>query len=125
MQTIDIPQRDWGRTLEEFSLSHDGSIVTLEVLWPDIGAQAQINALPLLAISADMKDPEPAIVIDAGNRDGEHVSHVIDSPIRVRLTRTDDGQDAAIEIESESGVTNILRLHANPAQPEHLLQQGQ
>jgi hypothetical protein len=125
VQTIDVPQKDWSRTLEDFSAIHDRWLVSLDVLWPDLGAQTQIRDLPLLGITAETPPAEPVIVIEAGHSDGKHLSHIIHGPAYVRIARTDEGADVAVEIESEGGSTNILRLRV-PARPETVdhLQRG-
>lgn len=110
MQTIEVPQRDWSRTLDEFSALHEGRLISLDVLWPDMGAQSAIQDLPLLGITAELQHTDPVIVIEAGHSDGEHVSHVIHAPASVRIARQDQGVDVALEIESSGGSTNILRL---------------
>lgn len=112
MQTIDVPQREWPQMLADFSLAHDRWPISIEVLWPDMGAQSQLIDLPLLGVTAELGVPEQLIVIAAGHDDGEYVSHVIHDPIRVLLARTDDGDDAALEIVSEGGAVNIVRLRA-------------
>jgi hypothetical protein len=124
MQTIDVPQRDWSRTLDEFSALHDRRLVSLDILWPDLGAQSAIQDLPLLGITAELQHADPVIIIEAGHSDGEHVSHVIHGPAYVRIAREDDGRDVALEIESSGGSTNILRLRLDAPpeaveQPQH------
>ena len=122
MQTIEVPQRDWSRTLDEFSALHDRHLISLDVLWPDMGAQSAIEELPLLGITAELQHAEPVIVIEAGHSDGEHVSHVVHAPASVRIARDDHGADVALEIVSSGGSTNLLRLALSPevpGQPQH------
>jgi hypothetical protein len=34
MHTIEVPQKDWARTLDEFSAIHNGWLVSLDVMGP-------------------------------------------------------------------------------------------
>jgi hypothetical protein len=110
MQTIDVPQRDWGRTLDEFSALHDGWIVSLDVLAPEIGAQPEIRQLPLRGVTADTDSHGAAITIAAALSDGEQITHIVHAPTHVRIERTNDGADVALQIESRDGAAAILRL---------------
>ena len=53
MRTIDVPQQDWTRTLDQLSAVHDGWLVSLDVVGPLLGAQPQIRDLPLRGITAE------------------------------------------------------------------------
>ena len=56
MQTVEIPRKAWAQTLNEFTAIHEGWLVSLDVLGPTIGAQPEINNLPLLGVLADRVD---------------------------------------------------------------------
>ena len=45
MRTTEIPRADWSRIMAEFSAAHDGWLVSLDILSPDIGAQPDIKEL--------------------------------------------------------------------------------
>ena len=53
MRTVEIPRAEWAQRLNEFTAIHEGWLVSLDVLDPEIGAQPEIRNLPLLGISAD------------------------------------------------------------------------
>jgi hypothetical protein len=110
MRTIEVPQREWTRTLDEFSSIHNGWLVSLDVLGPELGVQPQIRDLPLRGVTAETSLRSPAITIAAGRGDGEHISHIIHSPTHVRIERTDEGADVAMQIESDDGLAAILRF---------------
>ena len=64
----------------------------------------------------DMPTGACKIEVMAGDP-GANVSHEIAHPIHVRLARSDDGRDAALEIESDSGPSTLVRfmpLHELP-----------
>jgi hypothetical protein len=110
MRTIEVPQKDWTRTLDEFSAIHEGWLVSLDVMGPTLGAQHQLRDLPLLGITAELGPREPAITIAAARADGEQFTHVIHAPTHVRIERTNDGADVALEVESSDGNAAILRF---------------
>ena len=51
MRTTEIPRADWSRVTAEFSAAHDGWLVSLDILSPDIGAQPDITDLPLVGVT--------------------------------------------------------------------------
>lgn len=107
MRTVEIPREAWVQRLNEFSLIHDGWLVSLDVLGLEIGAQPEIANLPLLGVSADHNG---TIAVSVARSATEHFTHVIHAVTRIYVERTDDGADAALEIESVDGTTTILRL---------------
>ena len=117
MQTVEVQPVRWPRTLEDFSATHEGWLVSLDILAPTLGAQHEVHDLPLLGVVAEPHSDGPVITISAAGRDGEQITHVIHAPTSVRIERTNDGVDAAMQIESAEGVTTILRLKPQ-ARPE-------
>jgi hypothetical protein len=112
MQTVEIPREGWIRRLDEFTNAHEGWLVSLEVLGPDIGAQPEIDNLPLLGVSADRVDHEGTIVISVGRSATDHLAHLIHGVTHIYVERTDEGADAALQIESADGTAAILRFRA-------------
>ena len=110
MLTIEIPQKDWARTLDEFSALHDGWLVSLDVLAPELGVQPEIHDMPLRGVTAESHSSGPSITIAAARNDGEHITHIIHDPTHVRIERTNDGADVALQIESTEGTSSILKV---------------
>jgi hypothetical protein len=119
MRTVEIPREAWAQTLNEFTAIHEGWLISLDVLSPEIGAQPEINNLPLLGVSADRADHDGSIVISAARSVGEHITHTIHAATRVYIERREDGADIALQIESADGTKTILRFRAT-ALPETL-----
>jgi hypothetical protein len=117
MQTVEIQPGRWSRALAEFSATHEGWLVSVDVLSAEIGAQPEFRDLPLVGVVAEPEHGEGLISISAAKLDGEQITHMIHSPTRVRIERLDDGADAAMQIESAEGITTILRLKT-PARSE-------
>ena len=110
MRTVEVPEKDWMRTLDEFSALHRGQPVSLDVVAPSLGVQPQIRELPLRGVTAEAGPRGPAILISAARGDGEQITHLIPSPTHVRIARTSEGADVALEIESDEGLAAILRF---------------
>jgi hypothetical protein len=117
MHTLVIPRADWREKLDEFSTAHEGWRVSLELMAPDLGVQPEIDDLPLVGVTADLKEKDATITIAAESKRGEHVTHIIHMPARVQLEQSDAGADVALEIESNDHAKAILRFTA-PATTE-------
>jgi hypothetical protein len=114
MRTVEIPPKDWVRTLNEFSAQHEGWLVSLDVIGPTLGVQPQIRELPLRGVTAESGPRGSAITISAALFDGEQITHLIPSATHVRIDRTNEGADLALEIESDEGLAAILRFKSTP-----------
>lgn len=113
MRTVEIPHEAWAQTLNEFTAIHEGWLVSLDILGSTIGAQREINDLPLLGVSADRADHDGTITISAAARSAaEHITHTIHAATRLHIERRDDGADVALQIESADGTKAILRFRA-------------
>jgi uncharacterized protein DUF5335 len=110
MFTVDVPRKDWPSVLGEFSAIHEGWLVSLDVMGSDLGVQPQFRDVPLRGIVAETTLSEPAITIVGGRPDGGRATHVIHGPAHVRIERTPEGADVALEVESGAGLTAILRF---------------
>ena len=110
VQTIEISRKDWAETLDAFTLMHEGWLVSVDVLSPDIGAQPAILNLPLLGLTADPVDRGDTVSISVARSAVDHVTHVVRAPNRMWIERTDEGADTALEIEAVDGSKTILRF---------------
>ena len=112
MQTFEIPREAWVHHLNEFTTIHEGWLVSLDVLGPEIGAQPEIHNLPLLGVSADRASHDGTVAVSVARSATEHFTHVIHAVARIYLERTNDGADAALQIESVDGTKTIVRFRA-------------
>jgi uncharacterized protein DUF5335 len=118
MRTQEIPREQWNRFFDSFSRRHEGWLATLEVLDTNIGAQPEAIDLSFEGISISSEDGEAElIVISLTKSPAEHVTHMIDHPMRVWLQQTDQGADASLEIEAEDAAKTLLRFRS-PVPPE-------
>jgi hypothetical protein len=109
MQTREIPRSEWPAFLNSFSSRHQGWVVDVEVFGPDIGAQIEGTGLVLQGLTDEWDEANSnAIVIMAGKRPDNHVSHLINRPTEIGLEKTDSGMDAALVITGEDGARTLL-----------------
>src|SRR5437867_11317809 len=102
MSTQEIPRDEWNNFFNQFSRQHEGWLATLEVLGPDIGAQEEAHELPLEGIShASESSESDTIAISLGKTPADHVTHTIEQAQHVWLETTEEGANAALEIESK------------------------
>src|SRR5215813_1957463 len=111
MQTKEIPREQWIKYFDNFSKSHEGWIVTLEILGSDLGDQEEASGLPLVGVSADVKARENRIEIIVGGRPDVDVTRFIDTPKSVWVKESSMPGDEAIEIESADGTKTLLNFH--------------
>jgi uncharacterized protein DUF5335 len=116
MRTEEIARSDWERSLDAFSAVHEGWLVSLQVLSPELGAQPVITDLPLVGVTLDDEQAQ-GIAIAAERSAGEHATHFVAAPTHVWVERTEEGADVALEIESSDGSRTLLSLKT-PARPE-------
>lgn len=118
MQTKEITRTEWPSFFDSFSRQHEGWLATLEILGPEIGAQIEERDLPFEGITDEWDETEGnTIMIMAGGKADDHVTHMIRRPTEVSLEQTDEGADAALAIKSEDGVTALLTFRS-PVLPE-------
>jgi hypothetical protein len=111
MRTQEIPKNEWTGFFDSFSRKHEGWLVNLEIFGPEIGAQVEERELALEGITDEWDETEGnTVIIMAGVKPDDHISHSVTRPTQVSLEQTDEGADAALLIKSEDGVTALLRF---------------
>jgi hypothetical protein len=118
MITREIPKNEWPTFFDNFSRKHEGWLVDLEILGPDIGAQVEGRDLTLEGITDEWNDAlGDTIIIMTGLKPEEHTTHSVTHPTEVSVEQTDDGADATLAVKSEDGTTALLRFRS-PMLPE-------
>jgi hypothetical protein len=111
MPTQEISRNDWTEFFHGFSSSHQGWLASIEVLGSDVGAQVEVRELLFEGITADLKDRGvDTIALMLGGKPDDHLTHTISAPVHVRLHQTDEGADEALQIESTSETTTLVRF---------------
>jgi len=111
MRTKEIPRNEWPAFFDSFSRQHEGWLVNLEILAPEIGAQLEEHDLAFEGITGEETNGN-AITIMAGLEPDDHITHSITDPTQVSLEQTDEGADAALAIKGADGVTALLRFRS-------------
>jgi hypothetical protein len=109
MDTLTIPPEQWTFRLNRLSEAFEGWPVSLDVIAQPDGQPREFNKIPLLGITAEPNGP---IVISVVAPTGEHVTHIIQSPTRVLLDKSDRGANVALQIESADGARAVLRFRS-------------
>ena len=114
MATREIPRNEWVAFFDSFSRQHENWLSTVEVIGADVGAQLEASERPLAGITADLGQDEQHDLVSVfiGGTPGEHVAHLIRGPAHVRLKERDDGAHEALQIESRTGATTLLRFRS-------------
>jgi putative phosphoribosyl transferase len=114
MRTTEIPQRDWSGKLDELSRIHEGWLVSLDIVMAQaIGAQHEFRQMPLVGITAEPTNGG-TITIAVAEPTGEHVTHMVHSPMHVFIEKTREGKHAALEIDSADGTKAVLKFRSSP-----------
>jgi hypothetical protein len=107
--TTEIARHDWMSFFDSLTYMHVDEPVSIEVLRQDIGAQLQVDDLPLDGITAEVEGSHATITIAAGSDPDRHVWHIISDPVSVWLARGSAGEDEALEIvEADQTVTLVF-----------------
>lgn len=110
MSNQEIRRTEWREFFDEFSRAHERWLATVEV-FGDLGAQTVAAELPLVGIVADEPSHGGAVSIVLGRGD-ETLTHTVARPARVDVERTEEGAEAAVEIESAGGEKTLLRFRS-------------
>ena len=110
METVEIPLPRWAESLDRFTLTHEGRLISVDVMSQEFGAQPEIRDLPLLGVTSETHERGPLIAIAAARSPSQHVTHFVREPTHLWIERTNEGADTALEIESADQTKTIVRL---------------
>jgi hypothetical protein len=110
MRTREIPRTEWVSFCNNFSRSHEGWGVTLEVFGSEIGDQIEERALFLAGLTAEVSERGDHVAIMLGGKPAGHVTRQISAPTAIELELGEDGTNRALQIKSADGTATLLRL---------------
>jgi len=110
MHSHEIPSDQWVPFFNDLSKRHQGEHVSVELMGRDIGDQMAAQDQSLLGITVDPPSGAFKIEVMLGEMNGVNMAHEIAHPVHVRLAQSDDGKDAAIEIEPDGGPCTLVRF---------------
>ena len=100
-----LPHLEWATELDDFTRRNFGRRGTLEVDDPDIGAQAQEFAYPLLGATFDTHDQQVELMFGEAGRGKRHLTRGIGGVSAIDVLRDERGRDLAIRIAHGVGQT--------------------
>jgi hypothetical protein len=110
MHSHEIPSDQWIPFFNDLSKRHQGDHVTVELMGREIGDQHAAQDQSLMGITVDPPTGACKIEVMMGDYDHTNIAHEVAHPIHVRLAQSDDGKDAALEIETDSGPCTLVRF---------------
>jgi nucleotide-binding universal stress UspA family protein len=107
--TLTLDADRWGEVLDDFTRRNGGRRTRLEVDDPELGAQTQEGAYPLLGVTFDPVDQHVEIMLGALGAGEPHLSRSIASVDSIDVLTDRDDQDIALRLHHGDGQT-ILTL---------------
>src|SRR5215467_4967505 len=106
VETQEIPQKDWPEFFEGFSRRHESWIVYMEIFDRETSEQIGSRTLHLKSITA-----EDGMIVIVGEDEVNEINQLVRGPSRVLLTKSSEGADEGIEIDSET-ILLVLRFRS-------------
>ena len=103
--TTALARGDWSEALEEFSRQNAGRRSTLEADDPDLGAQAQENAYPLISASYDDELGRVELVFGEIGGIGRQVMRSMGDVDSIEVLRNETGEGIALRMLHGAGQT--------------------
>jgi hypothetical protein len=114
MTTGEVPRAEWQFFFEEFSRQHRGWLATIHGI-ERAAPLTCVSSAAIAAVSLERDGVDRAVRLTLGS----HISLWIARPDIVRIQRSDDGSDCALEIEAAGQVFLRVAFGAT-AKPEEL-----
>ena len=111
IEDVEIEPHEWISFLDGFSRQHEGWLATIEVATPG-GKLTEVVNRRLKGVGIDHADGKQRAYVEVGNAPDECLTHVVDSPTRIRFRRTMMGAHQGLEIMSAGGTTTIVRFRS-------------
>jgi hypothetical protein len=111
----EIPPEQWAQALESFTLQHERWLVTIETDRTPEDPSALIDQ-PLEGITMHGENAAREIVITVGGSTRSHARVSVNDPVGLEI-ESEDGVDQAIRIKARPGSVTRVRL-VNPMPPE-------
>ena len=109
MNTYEIPRNQWPTLVTAFGERHLGWRVSLDILGEEIGAQPEIDGLPLEGISAEPVSTGGSVSIFVEKSLDDHLTHLIQRPVAIRVAEDNNGVDS-MQISAADGTITVVTL---------------
>lgn len=110
--TQQIPRKEWSAFFDSFSRKHEGWLVSMELMSPELGDAVEVRDRPLAGITAELRRGGRDSIVLIFGRATTELTHTIAKPTRVWLKQAADGADEALEIEASDAPTTLLRFRS-------------
>jgi hypothetical protein len=112
MHSREIPSSEWVDFGDSFSRAHLGWPTTIEVIDNETGPQQLTTGTPFQGMSFDTAGTEPSsLEISAGDDPLDHLSHLVQMPLHIRLAENDAGTGGTLQIEPSRGPQTLVHFH--------------
>ncbi len=109
MSMHEIPREQWGPFLENFSLQHEGCIITLESRFPGKGIVRDANNRALECVLTESGDGHERVAIVIGLAAQGQETYFVAEPTHIRFQELGEDVPETLEIENQEGSTTVLR----------------
>ena len=104
-----IPSEQWGVFFDQFSTTHRGRSISIEVIDPVNGDQEVVHKAPLLVVIYDRPGKGNNIMIEVG-QDEVAYAHTIAAPAEVLTRQNSEGVLTALLITDGVGTKTLLQF---------------
>ncbi|MFE1787050.1 DUF5335 family protein [Streptomyces sp. NPDC059525] len=111
-----LDRSDWTSTLDEATATHEGELITIEVMDQSIGHQYEAERLPFSYLSYDHKSD--AVVVAVGGRPPRYpvvLRHIVAHPKEIDVSTVDVPETAIRVLDQDDTATLITFYPAGPA----------
>lgn len=105
--THSVPTRNWSHELSEFTHRNVGRQCSAEIDDPDLGAQLQGSALPLIGASYDRHGNEVQLMFGMRGLASRYLTHVIPDVTSVDILCDQVGRERTLRVSNDGGSTLI------------------
>ena len=113
MKLRELLRSEWPAFFNSFSRRYHGQPVTVELVGAggEAAAVAVARAMPLMGITAEAEaGAVKAIEIILGESPDQHLTHVVNSPSRVKVGQVQNGEDDVLVIDSAADPPTRIRF---------------
>lgn len=105
--THSVPSRNWSHELSEFTRRNVGRPCSVEIEDPDLGAQLQGNALPLIGASYDRHGNEVQLMFGMRGLASRYLTHVVPDVTGVDILCDQVARERTLRVSNDGGSTLV------------------
>ncbi|MCW7940934.1 hypothetical protein AAW14_02350 [Streptomyces hygroscopicus] len=106
-----LDRRTWQTALDEITQEHEGELVTIEILDPEIGHQHEAERLPFAYEAYDPKDD--VVVVAVGGQSSRYpvvLRHMVQNPREIDVAPSDIAEPT-IRIVDKDGTATLITFY--------------